>query len=138
MEACPTWDDALAAYIDRQASITSCMIRFMTDHTYQVIVRGRFHALSETSRVTLLGEADGHDTLSARFTEEGTFTYDKSLLAFTLRYLVTAPDTDNEDKVMARAVAKASTFLEAANHGYRDLTSVATDLTDVRIRRKGR
>jgi hypothetical protein len=110
----------------------------MTDHTYQVIVRGQFRNLSETSRATLLRESASHDMLSAKFTEEGTFTYDTSLLAFTFRYLVASPEIDEEDKAIAVAIRKATAFLESADHGYDDLKSVATDLADVRIRRRGR
>jgi hypothetical protein len=110
---------------------------FVMDHTYQAIVRGRFENLLDSSRAVLLREAGSHDLLSAKFTEEGTFTYDESLLAFTFRYLVTSPENADEDRVTQIAVRKSVAFLEAAQYGYRDLKPVATDLDEVRVRRNG-
>ncbi|MEU4565061.1 DUF6204 family protein [Micromonospora sp. NPDC023956] len=110
----------------------------MTSKTYQVIVRGRFAPLDAEQRAALLAVADDHDVFGARFTEEGTVTYERSLQTFTVRCLVPATEQDGEAAVTGRAEALAAAAVRGLGADYRDLTSVSTDLDSIRIRRRGR
>ncbi|MEV0328196.1 DUF6204 family protein [Micromonospora echinospora] len=110
----------------------------MTRKTYQVIVRGTFAPLDEEQRAALLAEADEHDVFGARFTEEGTVTYERSLLTFTFRCVVPATDEDEEAVVIGRAEALAAAAVRGLGADHRDLTSVSTDLDSIKIRRRGR
>ncbi|XTZ17300.1 DUF6204 family protein [Micromonospora echinospora] len=110
----------------------------MTRKTYQVIVRGKFAPLDEEQRAALLAEADEHDVFGARFTEEGTLTYERSLLTFTFRCVVPSTDEDEEAVVIGRAEALAAAAVRKLGADHRDLTSVSTDLDSIKIRRRGR
>ncbi|MFE0589846.1 DUF6204 family protein [Micromonospora echinospora] len=106
--------------------------------TYQVIVRGKFAPLDGEQRAALLAVADQHDVFGARFTEEGTVTYERSLLTFTFRCVVPATEEDGEAVVTGRAEALAAAAVRELGAECRDLTSVSTDLDSIRIRRRGR
>ncbi|MFJ8686964.1 DUF6204 family protein [Micromonospora wenchangensis] len=106
----------------------------MAEKTYQVIVRGRFAPLGDEQRAALLARADEHDVFQAKFTEEGTVTYERSLLGFTFRCLVPATREEAEAVVIGRAEALAATAVAELGAGHRDLTSVSTDLDDIKIR----
>ncbi|MBM7494965.1 hypothetical protein JOD64_006187 [Micromonospora luteifusca] len=108
----------------------------MARKTYQVIVRGKFAQLDDEQRAALLAKADEHDVFRAKFTEEGTVTYERSLLAFTFRCLVPASDEDREANVIGKAEALAAAAVSGIGAGYRDLKSVSTDLDDIKIRRR--
>lgn len=110
----------------------------MAGTTYQVIVRGRFAPLDDGQRAALLARADEHDVYQARFTEEGTVTYERSLLGFTFRCLVPATGEDDEAVVTGRAEALAAAAVAELGAGHRDLTSVSTDLADIKIRHRAR
>ncbi|MGW7552904.1 DUF6204 family protein, partial [Streptomyces rimosus] len=43
-----------------------------TQHTYRVIVRGRWDGLTDGARAKLLAEADQHGLAQHRFTPEGS------------------------------------------------------------------
>ena len=60
----------------------------MAQRTYRVTVRGRFDGLDDATRARLLSEAAEHDVLVARFTDDGTLTYDQRLDAFQHRVVV--------------------------------------------------
>ena len=60
----------------------------MAQRTYRVTVRGRFDGLDDATRARLQSEAAEHDVLVARFTDEGTLTYDQRLDAFQHRVVV--------------------------------------------------
>ncbi|MFI6823305.1 DUF6204 family protein [Micromonospora sp. NPDC050187] len=110
----------------------------MTRKTYQVIVRGKFAPLDEEQRAALLSRADEHDVFGARFTEEGTVTYERSLLTFTFRCVVPATEEDEEAAVIGRAEALAASAVRGLGADHRELTSVSTDLDSIKIRRRGR
>ncbi|MDT0529860.1 DUF6204 family protein [Micromonospora sp. DSM 115977] len=111
----------------------------MTRKTYQVIVRGKFASLSHEQRAALLAKADEHDVFRAGFTEEGTVTYERSLLSsFTFRCVVRASEDDEEEVVIGRAEALAAAAVRGLGVGYRDLTSVSTDLDSIKVRQRGR
>jgi len=108
----------------------------MTRKNYQVIVRGRFAPLDDGQRSALLARADEHDVLQARFTEQGTVTYERSLLGFTFRCLVPATEEDESAQVIGRAETLAAAAVRALGAEHRDLRSVSTDLDSIRIRRR--
>lgn len=105
---------------------------------YQVIVRGKFAQLDADQRAALLARADDHDLLTARFTEEGTVTYDRSLVAFNFRCLISAESSDSESAVVGRAEKLATTAIRDLGADCRDLRSASSDLDNVKIRRKKR
>lgn len=108
----------------------------MARKTYQVIVRGRFAPLDAGQRAALLAKADEHEVFQARFTEEGTVTYERSLLAFTFRCLIPATGEETEAGVIGRAEALAAAAVSALGADHRDLRSVSTDLDNIKIRHR--
>jgi hypothetical protein len=95
---------------------------------WRVFVRGRFGDLDEPTRDRLLAELDQHDVLAARFTPEGSMTYERMLHNFTIRVEVREPE---EDDALARAEALAVAQLERAGIPHRDLRTSATDMATV-------
>ncbi|WP_320066813.1 DUF6204 family protein [Micromonospora sp. RTGN7] len=110
----------------------------MTSKAYQVIVRGKFAPLDAEQRAELLARADEHDVFAARFTEEGTVTYERSLLTFTFRCIVPATAEDREDVVIGRTETLAAAAVRGLGADYRDLRSVSTDLDSIKVRQRGR
>jgi len=109
----------------------------MAQRTYRVTVRGRFDGLDDDTRARLLGEAAEHDVLVARFTDEGTLTYDQRLDAFQHRVVVRVDEGPGEEDVALTAGELAAVeYLEAAGLGYGRLRSSATCLDDVKVRRR--
>jgi hypothetical protein len=106
----------------------------MARKTYQVIVRGKFAPLDDEQRPALLAKADEHDVFRAKFTEEGTVTYERSLLAFTFRCVVPATEEDKEAVVIGKAEALPAAAGLGLGADYRDLKSVSTDLDNIKIR----
>ena len=106
----------------------------MQSKTYQVIVHGRFGPLDDVQRTRLLAEAPAHDLFQARFTEDGTLTYEPPLLAFTFRCLVPADESDKEAAVLAKAEALATAAVSELGAEPSNLRSVATDLATVKVR----
>ncbi|WP_329110189.1 DUF6204 family protein [Micromonospora sp. NBC_01699] len=110
----------------------------MSSKTYQVIVRGKFAPLDDGQRARLLAEAEEHNLFQARFTLDGTVTYERALLMFTFRCLVPATEEEKEAVVIGRAEALAAAAIRALGADFQDLESVATDLDSIKIRRRGR
>ena len=105
----------------------------MSTRVYRALVRGWFGDLDDATRRRLLAEADEHDTLDAAFTTAGTLTYDRRLVAFTLRYEMRQagePD-DPQAEVERDALARAAAELATAGIPYRDLRVQARDMADV-------
>ncbi|GAQ50662.1 DUF6204 family protein [Streptomyces acidiscabies] len=103
-------------------------------HTYRVIVRGTWDALTDESRERLLAEAADHGLSSMRFTEEGSLTYEASPLKhFSMRYVVVSDATDGEEMAAAIAEDRAETALKALSHGFTGLKSKVTDLDTMKI-----
>ena len=101
---------------------------------HRVVVRGQFDGLSDDQRADLLAEADDHEIFKATYTEWGSFTYDRALVAFQLRYEVrldpaaspadgTAPDP--VEIGLAKARAQLAEWGLPAKH----LRATATDMT---------
>ncbi|MEU2510909.1 DUF6204 family protein [Streptomyces syringium] len=110
----------------------------MSHTTYQVIVQGKFAPLDDEQRASLRARADEHDVFSARFTEEGTVTYQRTLHGFAFRVLVPADEEDSEALVLSKAEELAAVAVRKLGAECGDLRSVATDLASIKVRRKGR
>ena len=109
-----------------------------TQHTYRVIVRGKWDNLTEEARATLLAEADDHGLARMRFTAEGSLAYDTALHAFSYRYVIVSDAEYGEEMAAALGEEKAEEALRAAGLGYRELRATATDMDTMKINRKGR
>jgi len=96
---------------------------------FRVVVRGHFDGLTEDQRRALLAESDDHDYLRSAFTADGTFTYDRRLVAFNLRYEVRV-DEEGDDPV---AVGLDHARSDLASWGLRakHLRATAVDMADV-------
>ncbi|KPC60500.1 DUF6204 family protein [Streptomyces chattanoogensis] len=107
-------------------------------HTYRVIVRGRWDGLTAEARAKLLAEVDDHGLAQLQFTREGSLAYDTALHSFTYRYVIVSDAADGEEMAAALAEDKAETALREAGLGYRELRSAATDMDTMKINRKAR
>ena len=106
-------------------------------HTYRVIVRGTWDALTEEARTRLLAEAAEHGMASMRFTEEGSLSYEPSPLKhFSMRYVVVSDAADGEEMAAAIAEDRAEGALRGLGYGFRDLRSTVTDLDTMKVNRK--
>ncbi|MEV8630034.1 DUF6204 family protein [Streptosporangium sp. NPDC051023] len=104
-------------------------------HDYRVMVRGRFAGLSDGQKAELTARLAEHDVLSGNgFSKEGGFAYLPDLGPFTFRYVVTVEDEEGEREAVERALAKAKSRLGAYGHG--ELSVSATDMRDIKIRRR--
>ncbi|MYT30303.1 MULTISPECIES: DUF6204 family protein [unclassified Streptomyces] len=109
-----------------------------TQHTYRVIVRGKWDNLTEEARTTLLTEADDHGLAQMRFTAEGSLAYDTALHSFSYRYVIVSDAEYGEEMAAALGEEKAQEALRVAGLGYRELRATATDMDTMKINRKGR
>jgi hypothetical protein len=103
------------------------------DHTYRVLVRGRFTDLTDEGRQTLRAAQEAHDTLAAAFTAEGTLAYDRSLDFFSFRIELAAPDDIPERTLTDMAKARAAAAVEALGVDFRDLKTTTTNMNEVKI-----
>ncbi|MCQ8769829.1 DUF6204 family protein [Streptomyces telluris] len=110
----------------------------MSSTTYQVLTKGKFAQLSDEQRVALQAVASQHDVFSARFTEEGTVTYERALNGFTFRVLIPADEKDPEALVHGMAEELCTAAVRRLGADCRDLQSVSTDRASIKINRKGR
>ncbi|MFF5026140.1 DUF6204 family protein [Streptomyces collinus] len=110
----------------------------MPRKSYQVIVYGKFAPLDDDQRAKLLAVADQHDLFHSKFTEEGTVTYERTLLTFTFRCAVKADAEDKTEKVVAGVEELATAAVRDLGADVRDLRSVCTDLETIKIKRRGR
>ncbi|MFE1765728.1 DUF6204 family protein [Streptomyces angustmyceticus] len=109
-----------------------------TQHTYRVIVRGKWDGLTPQSRTELLATMDDNDLARLRFTPEGTLAYDRALHSFSYRFVIVSDAADGEEMAAALAEDKAEQALRAAGLGYRELRSTVTDMDAMKINRKSR
>jgi hypothetical protein len=99
---------------------------------FRVFVRGAFADLEPDVRTRLLAEVEQHHAIDhARFTPEGSMTYEKNLAGFTFRYELRSSGDDPEGDVLARAIADAEARLAADGITYRRLRASASDMADV-------
>ncbi|MGI5261148.1 DUF6204 family protein [Streptomyces angustmyceticus] len=109
-----------------------------TQHTYRVIVRGKWDGLTQQSRTELLATMDDNDLARLRFTPEGTLAYDRALHSFSYRFVIVSDAADGEEMAAALAEDKAEQALRGAGLGYRELRSTVTDMDAMKINRKSR
>jgi hypothetical protein len=95
---------------------------------FRVHVRGRFGELDDKIRARLLAELEEHGVQAARFTKEGSLTYERMLFNFTFRFEVREAD---EDAATAKAEALAVAELHRSGIPYRDLRVAAMDMASV-------
>ena len=106
----------------------------MALHHHRVTVRGHFDALDPAVRARLVAEAADHDHLTAAFTKDGTFVYDRALVAFSFRYQLRteADDRESADAAAAeQATARATAALADGGITYRRLRVTASNLADL-------
>lgn len=106
----------------------------MARHIYRVVVRGQFADLTEAQRAALLAEADEHEIFRASYTADGTFTYERNLVAFSFRFEVRATGDDPaavEADAIATARARAVADLTAWGIGHKHLKVTATDMASI-------
>ena len=106
----------------------------MSTHIFRVVVRGHFHDLSDDARALLLAELDDHDIFKARYTAEGSLTYERNLVAFSFRYEARQRDDvadDAEARAIETALAKASASLDALGVEHRHLRATATNMASM-------
>ncbi|HEX6347405.1 DUF6204 family protein [Umezawaea sp.] len=108
----------------------------MAEHTYRVMVRGRFTDLDEAGRARLLAEVDEHGLLTNGFSEAGSLAYDRTLDFFSFRIQLRAPVEQNDRAVCDRGLAAAARAVDGLGVDFRDLKASATDMDLVKVRRK--
>ncbi len=106
------------------------------EHTYRVLVRGRFAELDDDGRARLRAAADQHDMLTNGFTDEGALSYDRSLDFFTFRVQLRAEVEPSDRAVCDRARGMAGVAVEQLGVDFRDLQASATDVDLIKIRRR--
>jgi hypothetical protein len=103
------------------------------EHTYRVLVRGRFTDLDDPARARLRAAAHQHDMLTTGFSEEGGLTYDQALDFFSYRVQLTATVETTDRTVCNRALTMAAQAIEKLNVDFRDLKAKATDINQIKI-----
>lgn len=106
------------------------------EHTYRVLVRGRFADLDAGGRARLRAAADRHDVLTSGFSEQGALTYDSALDFFSFRVQLRAEVAANDRAVCDHALALAARAVEEYGVDFRDLRASVTDLDLIKIRRR--
>lgn len=103
------------------------------EHTYRVLVRGRFTDLDDAGRARLKAVADQHDVLTAGFTGSGSLAYDHKLDFFSFHVQLKEKDEragcDRGKALAARAVADLGV-------DFRDLKASATDMDTIKVKRR--
>jgi hypothetical protein len=103
------------------------------EHTYRVLVRGRFTDLDDDGRARLREAADQHDMLTAGFSATGSLAYDHTLDFFTFRVEL----ADKEEKAVCdRGKALAAQAVESLGVDFRDMKASATDMNLIKIKRR--
>ena len=108
------------------------------EHTYRVLVRGRFTDLDEAGRARLRASAGQHDMLTGGFSDEGALSYDKALDFFSFRVQLSAEVEPTDRAVCDRGLVLAARAVEELGVDFRDLRATATDMDLIKIRRPRR
>ncbi|WP_246256946.1 DUF6204 family protein [Amycolatopsis anabasis] len=108
-----------------------------TLRTYRVLVKGKFDRPDAETRSRMLAVLRDGGLPPLGFTEEGALSFGEHLAAFSFRCVVRVePGEAEEREARDRAELRAMEALEAAGYPYRDLTSSATAMDDIKIRRR--
>lgn len=106
----------------------------MAEHTYRVLVRGRFADLTSDQRASLQERLKGFDFLrDAGFSEEGALTYDEKLDFFSYRVILTASEKADE-----AGLRRASAALDALGVDFKGLKAKVTDVDEMKVNRPKR
>ena len=106
----------------------------MAEHTYRVLVRGRFADLTDDQRAMLRKHLEGFDFLrSGGFSEEGALTFDEKLDFFSYRVILTAAEKPDD-----AGLRRATAALDALGVDYRGLRATVTDMDEMKINRPKR
>ncbi|MDX8054447.1 DUF6204 family protein [Lentzea sp. BCCO 10_0798] len=106
----------------------------MAEHTYRVLVRGRFADLTDDQRVTLRDRLKGFDFLrDAGFSEEGALTYDEKLDFFSYRVILSAAEKPDE-----AGLRRAATALDSLGVDFQGLKAKVTDMDEMKVNRPKR
>ncbi|GAA3861823.1 DUF6204 family protein [Saccharothrix violaceirubra] len=106
------------------------------EHTYRVMVRGRFADLDEAGRARLRADAHRHDMLTSGFSEQGALAYDRSLDFFSFRVQLRAEVESDDRAVCDRGLRLAAQAVEALGVDFRDLRASATDVDLIKVKRR--
>lgn len=104
---------------------------FESPSIYRVTVRGHFSELSHEARSYLQKSSEEHEIFKSQFTEEGTFTYDKQLVAFNLRYELRTSGASSEQQAIDQAVQETEKFLRTMRISYKRLRASAMDMSSM-------
>jgi hypothetical protein len=96
-----------------------------SERVYRVTARGCFKDLSEQARSYLLKAQPEHDIFLSAFTTEGTFTYDKKIQFFNLRYEVRTSEGSEAAGMIAHK--EAELFLKTLGYLSKPLKILVTD-----------
>ncbi|MEU6080446.1 DUF6204 family protein [Streptomyces sp. NPDC047108] len=111
----------------------------MTTRTFRITVRGAFDGLSTEQRSELLAHAAEHDALHAAFTPEGHLSYDiMARTAFTFRFADSGEAEEDILEATERAETAARAWLTERGYGYKNLRSVADDLSQAPLGKRQR
>ncbi|MEU5692832.1 DUF6204 family protein [Actinosynnema sp. NPDC020468] len=110
----------------------------MAEHTYRILVRGRFTDLDDAGRTRLLAEVDRHSMITNGFSDTGNLTYDRGLDFFSFRVELRAEVADDDRAVRDRGMALAARAVEAFDVDFRDMKASATDVDLIKINRPRR
>jgi Family of unknown function (DUF6204) len=106
---------------------------------FRITVRGQFKDLTDEARAYLLATAEEHDLFLSSFTQEGTFTYDKRLQFFNLRYEVREATDATLETTRANpeviALREAELFLRTLRITHGPLRAAVMDMTAMLKRR---
>lgn len=106
----------------------------MAEHTYRVLVRGRFADLTDEQRTALRERLKGFDFLrEGGFSEEGALTYDDKLDFFSYRVVLTAAEKPDE-----AGLRRATTALDELGVDFQGLKAKVTDMDEMKINRPKR
>jgi Family of unknown function (DUF6204) len=106
----------------------------MSTHVYRVTVRGQFASLSGDQRRILAEHAASHDVTAAAYTPRGTFIYDGTHRAFSLRYEIRVEQDDRtsaDGQAITRAMELATSYLEEVQLPHKRLRASAVNMGDV-------
>ncbi len=116
---------------DPRVPSTVVTTTFESPSIYRVTVRGQFSEISQEARSYLQKSSEEHDIFKSQFTEEGTFTYDKQLVAFNLRYELRTSGASSEQQAIGQAVQETEKFLQTMRIGYKRLRASAMDMSSM-------
>ena len=106
----------------------------MAEHTYRVLVRGRFADLTSEQRVSLQDRLKDFDFLrDGGFSEEGALMFDEKLDFFSYRVILTAAEKPDE-----AGLRRAATALDSLGVDFQGLKAKVTDMDEMKVNRPKR